>query len=85
MTSWNFSEEPSARPPEMMILAEVSSGRSLSDSLFSTNDDRFGSAAAETSSTTAVLPWEANGKEAVRTVTTRIGSVDCTVRIAFPA
>jgi len=34
MTSWNFSEEPSARPPEMMILAEVSSGRSFSESLF---------------------------------------------------
>ncbi len=32
MTSWNFSDEPSARPPEMMIFAEVSSGRSEADS-----------------------------------------------------
>ena len=46
MTSWNFSAEPSARPPEMMILAEVSSGRSVSDSLFSTKVDRPGFAAA---------------------------------------
>ena len=29
MTSLNFSAEPSARPPETMILAAVSSGRSL--------------------------------------------------------
>ena len=51
MTSWNFSDEPSARPPEMMILAEVSSGRSFSDSLFSTKVDRPGLAAAATVST----------------------------------
>ena len=48
MTSWNFSDEPSARPPEMMILAEVSSGRSLSDSRFSTKVERPGLAAAPT-------------------------------------
>ena len=56
MTSWNFSDEPSARPPEMMMRAEVSSGRSFSDSLFSTKVDRPGLAAASTVSTGAAPP-----------------------------
>ena len=81
----NFSEEPSARPPEMMMRAEVSSGRSLSESRFSTKLDRPGSAAAATASTAAEPPSPAAWKEAVRTVTTFLGSVDCTVWMALPA
>ena len=85
MTSWNFSAEPSARPPEMMILADVSSGRSLSDSLFSTKVERPGSAAALTVETAAEPPSGADWKEAVRTVMTFLASVDWTVWIALPA
>ena len=85
MTSWNFSEEPSARPPEMMILAEVSSGRSVSESLFSTKVDRPGLAAAATVSTGAEPPSGAAWKEAVRTVITFLASLDCTVWMALPA
>lgn len=79
MTSWNFSDEPSARPPEMMILAKVSSGWSVSESLFPAKLEKPGAAAAKTCSMAAELPWEANGKEAVRTAMTLDGSVDCTV------
>ena len=85
MTSSNFSDEPSARPPEMMILAEVSSGRSLSDSLFSMKLDRPGLAAAATLSTAAEPPSGAAWKEAVRTVITFLGSLACTVWMALPA
>jgi len=40
ITCWNFSDEPSARPPEMMIFAEVSSGRSDEDSASETKEER---------------------------------------------
>ena len=52
----NFSEEPSARPPEMMIFAEVSSGRSEDDSASETWAERPGFAAAATVSTGAEPP-----------------------------
>ena len=66
ITSLNFSEEPRVRPPEMMILAEVNSGRS--------EVDMAGLAAAPTVSTYAELPSPAEA--AVRTVTTFLASVD---------
>ena len=53
---WNFSAEPSARPPEMMILADVNSGRSLFERLFSTKIESDGSAGACTASIGAVPP-----------------------------
>jgi hypothetical protein len=86
MTSSNFSLEPSARPPEMMILAEVSSGRSLfRQAVLDEGRDRPLSAAAVTVSTLAEPPSPAAWKEAVRTVMTFLASVDCTVWIALPA
>src|SRR6478735_1240674 len=85
MTSLNFSNEPSARPPAMMIRAEVSSGRVFSESRFSTKADRPGLAAALMLSTEAEPPSDAAWKEAVRTVITFLASVACTVWIAFPA
>ena len=85
MTSWNFSAEPSARPPEMMIRAEVSSGRSLAAMRFSTKVERPGLAAAGTVSTAAEPPAPATWKVAVRTVITFLASVAWTVWIALPA
>jgi len=51
-----FSDEPSERPPEMMILAEVSSGRSEWAISAPLKLDRPGSAAASTSSIGAEPP-----------------------------
>jgi len=50
-----------ARPPEMMILAEVSSGRSDFDSSSPTKDEMPGSGAAPTASTGAEPPAAAAG------------------------
>lgn len=85
VTSWHFLEALSARPPEMMILAEVNSGQSVSKSVLSMKTERPGSAAAEIFSTAAALPWEALGNEAVRTVITFLSSVDCTAWMALQA
>ena len=86
MTSSNFSAEPSARPPEMMIFAEVSSGRSESDSRSPTKVDSPGSAGTAASSTGAAAPpapvaWN----DAVRMVITFLASDEVTVWMALPA
>ena len=80
-----FSRLCMARPPEMMILAEVSSGRSLFDSSSPTKDEMPGSAAAATFSTGAEPPSPAAWKAEVRTVMTFLASFDFTVWIALPA
>ena len=69
----------------MMILAEVSSGRSDLASASPTKDETPGSPAAATGSIGAWPPGPAAANEAVRTVTTIFGSVDSTVWIALPA
>ncbi|NRP21930.1 hypothetical protein LPJGGPFB_05189 [Ensifer adhaerens] len=69
----------------MMILAEVSSGRSDDDSASATKVDRPGLAAAAIVSTEAAPPSEAEANEAVRTVITRLASLVCTVWMALPA
>ena len=82
----NFSLEPSARPPETMILAEVSSGRS-----FLAISDRkkltLSLAATALSTSMAALPPEAaaGSKPVVRTVMTLVASRLCTVAMALPA
>ena len=80
-----FSRLCMARPPEMMILAEVSSGRSLFDSSSPTNDEMPGSAAAATFSTGAEPPSPVAWKVEVRMVRTFFASFDFTVWIALPA
>jgi hypothetical protein len=80
-----FSRDCIARPPEMMILAEVSSGRSDFESSSPAKVERPGSAAALTASTGAEPPSPVAANEAVRTVTTLILSFDFTVWIALPA
>ena len=67
------------------IFAELSSGRSPPDSRFSTKVESPGFAAAATVSTGAWPPSGAAWKDAVRTVITRLASVDCTVWMALPA
>ena len=75
-----------ARPPEMTILAEVSSGLSLSTTVFSTKLESPGSAGTSTGSTgAAAAPWPAASKFAVRTDRIFTRSADVTVWIAFPA
>jgi hypothetical protein len=69
----------------MMILAEVSSGRSDEAMASETKLDRPEFAGAETVSTEAEPPSPLAEKEAVRTVMTRLASVDCTVWMALPA
>ena len=80
-----FSRDCMARPPEMMILAEVSSGRSDFDSSSPTNDEIAGSAAAAAVSTAAEPPAPVAWNAAVRTVITFLASDDVTVWIALPA
>ncbi|MGY4297857.1 hypothetical protein ACVWXN_005952 [Bradyrhizobium sp. i1.4.4] len=80
-----FSRLCMARPPETMILAEVSSGRSLFATSSPTKDDRPGSAAAATLSTDALPPSTAAAKVEVRTVMTFLASFDFTVWMALPA
>ena len=69
----------------MMILAEVSSGRSLSDSRFSTKVERPGLAAATDGFDRRRAAVAAGWKEAVRTVIDLLGVADCTVWMALPA
>src|SRR6185437_3064513 len=80
-----FSRLCMARPPEMMILAEVSSGRSDADNSSPTKDDSAGSLAAAAFSIGAEPPCPAAGKVEVRTVMTFLASDDFTVWMALPA
>ena len=75
-----------ARPPEMMILAEVSSGRSDFDSSSPTKAGEAGIGRRRDRldrrpSRRSPAAWKA----AVRTVMTFLASVDCTVWTALPA
>src|SRR5262249_58631886 len=74
-----FARLCKARPPEMIIFAEVSSGRSDFDSCSPTKDERAGSAAAVIISTLADPPASAAWKVDVRTVITFFASDDFTV------
>ena len=87
ISSWNLSDEPSARPPETMILADASSGRSLCASSAPSKRAFVGAAAVSaTGSIVAVPPMVAAlAKAVVRTVSTRFVSRVSTVAIAFPA
>ena len=80
-----FSAEPRDRPPEMMIRAEVSSGRSECASSSPLNVDSPGSSAALTLSTGAEPPSGAAGNAAVRTVITFLASLTWTICSALPA
>ena len=74
------------RPPEMITRAAVSSGRSLLVSSRPTSVERPVSGPAATVSTGAAPPVAATASNPVeRTVTTLIGSFDCTVASALPA
>jgi hypothetical protein len=84
-TSLNLSPEPSARPPLTMILAAVSSGRSLLAISLPTYADSPLSATAATVSIAAEPPSPAASKPVVRTVMTLMVSRLCTVAIALPA
>src|ERR1700735_4018988 len=68
-----FSRLCIARPPEMMILADVSSGRSDLDNSSPTQPDTPGSAAAAAASIGADPPSPVAWKAAVRTVMTFLG------------
>ncbi len=86
MTSWNFSLLPSARPPETMILAAVSSGRSFLVTSRPTKLLLPLSPAAASCSTWALPPVVAAASKPVpRTVMTLILSPLCTVAMALPA
>ena len=74
-----------ARPPEMMIRAEVSSGRSDFDNSSPTKDETAGSATAPMVSTGAAPSSGAAWKVDVRTVMTFLASFDLTVCTALPA
>jgi hypothetical protein len=85
-TSPNLSLLPSARPPETMILAEVSSGRSSLAISAPTKLDVPASATVATACTAADPPLAAAAsKPIVRTVITFTASLLCTVAIALPA
>ena len=76
----------SARPPETITLALVSSGRSLSAISSLTKVEMPASVGPETSSISAEPPSAAAFSKAVpRTVTTSLASDDSTVAIALPA
>ncbi len=86
MTSSYFSLEPSARPPDTMIFAEVSSGRSCLAISAPTKLEMPASPPAETASTAPEPPEVAAFSKAVpRTVRTSFASDDSTVAIALPA
>ena len=77
---------PSARPPETMILAAVSSGRSFLAISLPRKLDLPLSAAAATVSTAAEPPVAAAAsKPVVRTVMTLVASRLCTMAMALPA
>src|SRR5580700_9170454 len=80
-----FSRLCIARPPEMTILAAVSSGRSVFDSSSPTNADRPGSVAAVVGSIGAGPPSPAAWKAAVLIVITFLASRERTVWMALPA
>ena len=81
-----FSPDAIPLPPETMIFAAVSSGRSDFDSSRPTNEDSPLSAGAASFSTAASPPAAATASKAVvRTVITLSGSLDFTVASAFPA
>ena len=85
MTLAKFSDEASARPPETMILAEPSSGRSDFESSSPTKLEDASAPAAATASIAAAPPVPAAGNDAVCTVTTFFASRDWTVWMALPA
>ena len=73
------------RPPEMTILAAVSSGRSDLESSSEMNSDLNGPDAAPISSISAEPPSPTFSKVVGRTVMTFLASEDFTVIIALPA
>ncbi|GJE15248.1 hypothetical protein FOHLNKBM_6328 [Methylobacterium longum] len=87
ISAWNFSDEPSERPPETMIRAAASSGRS--DWAISSPLKRAPPAAgtaADTGSIGAGAPPSAAAlNAAVRTVITVLPAGVWTVWIALPA
>ena len=86
ITSVNFSALPSARPPETMILAAVSSGRSFLAISAPTKLTWALSAAGARRSTAAEPPVAAAAsKPVLRTVMTFTASPLCTVAMALPA
>ena len=83
---WNCSCEPSARPPETMTLALVSSGRSLLLASRPTKSEPPLGAPASIFSTVPEPPSAAAlSKPVVRTVMTFLASFDLTVAMALPA
>jgi hypothetical protein len=82
----NLSLEPIARPPETMILAAVSSGRSFLAISLPPNALLPESATAAIVSTAALPPVAAAGSNpVVRTVATLTACEHCTVAMALPA
>ncbi len=81
----NFSLLPIARPPETMILAAVSSGRSFLAISLPRKLLLPLSAAALSTSMAALPPCPAASKPVVRTVMTLMASWLCTVAMALPA
>ena len=80
-----FSPDCMPRPPEMTILAEVSSGRSDFDSSAFSKVERPAAAGREIFSIGAEPLSPAAGKDVARTVMTFLASPDCTVWMALPA
>ena len=80
-----LSSEPTPRPPDTTIFADVSSGRSDAWTLSSTQVDRVLAPAAAMFYTSADPPPAAASKPAVRIVATFVLSDDLTVWIALPA
>ncbi|MNE30058.1 hypothetical protein D3C80_1235580 [compost metagenome] len=74
------------RPPETMIFAAVSSGRSDLASSSPTKADRPKSSAPASVSMAALPPSAATASKPVpRTVITLTAALDCTVAMALPA
>ena len=85
-SSLKFSFEPRPRPPEITILALVSSGRSDLDRASLANFEVPGSAAAAIFSIAALPPSAAAAKAVVRTVMTFLAPLGaCKVSVALPA
>ena len=83
---WKLSPDCMPRPPEMMIRALVSSGRSDFDNSARTNSLIPAAPGPSTVSIGAEPPLASAGAKAVpRTVMTLIASFDCTVASALPA
>ena len=84
--AWNCSDEPSARPPETITLALVSSGRSDLAISAPAKVERPLSPSPLTVSIVPLPPVAAALAKAVpRTVITSFLSLVCTVAIALPA